>query len=59
MLAIHFFGSAQVWNMSRVPLYRQEEARVILQARYEARMKQRNKDLKAGASAAEIVLPDF
>jgi hypothetical protein len=36
MLAIYFFGSAQVWKMSRVPFYRQEEARVILQARHEA-----------------------
>lgn len=56
MLAKHFFGSAQYWRLSRVPIYRQEEARVILQGQYETRMfiaKQ------AKVSPEKVILPEF
>lgn len=59
MLARYFFGGAQVWKLSRVPIYRQEEARVILQAQYEARAKINKDRAKAGALTTEIILPEF
>lgn len=53
------FLGVRVWELARVALHYQEEARVISQAQYEARQAQRNADLKAGAMAAEIVIPEF
>lgn len=59
MLAKYFFGSAQYWKLSRVPLYRQEEARVILQAQYEAKLHKREEAIKAGAMNIEVFLPEY
>lgn len=59
MLAIYFFGSAQVWKLSRVAIYRQEEARVILQARYEAQIHKQSEAIKDGAMNKEIFLPEY
>lgn len=59
MLARYFFGSAKVWKLSRVPLYRIEEARVILQGQYEARKKAAQKGASGMSGAGTIALPGW
>ena len=53
------FLRVHVWDLNKVAAHYQDEAAVILMARYEARMTLRNKDLKAGAMASEIVIQEF
>jgi len=50
------FLGCRVWELSRVPIHYQEEARVILQAQYGARM-QIAKDAKC--TPDKVVLPEF
>ena len=45
--------------MDRVATHWIEERRIFLEAQYEARMHQRNQDVKGGAMATEIVIPEF
>lgn len=42
-----------------MPIYRQEEARVILQAQYEARIKLKDQIIKGGYQIPEITLAEF
>jgi hypothetical protein len=58
-LSEYFFGSVEYWKLGRVPTYRIEQAEVVLQARHEARIHQRDKLIKAGAMSVEIVIPDY
>lgn len=53
------FLGVRVWELARVAVHYQDEARVILQARYEAKIHRQNEALKKGAMNVEIFLPDF
>jgi hypothetical protein len=50
------FLGVRVWELSRVAIHYQEEARVILRAQFEARMEIANSNK---CSPEKIILPEF
>lgn len=49
----------RVWELARVALHYQEEARVILQAQFEAKMEIAKKGGSGMAGAETVALPEY
>ena len=53
------FLGVKVWELDQVALHYQEEAAIVLQARWEARSRIAKKGGSGMSGAATIALPDF
>lgn len=53
------FLGVKVWELTRVPIHYQEEARVILQAQHEARIEIAKKGGSGMAGPGTISLPEY